>query len=133
MPILERGATTNGFGPAVLALGRSKQDWAVDAVLKGLRESGLTQMACFQFGRALGQSGDKRAIPWLIAGIISDGEYATYGLGWFGLHKLTGVRYDKSHDGAWWLAWWDRNAKDLPAAIAANDPRGLVSQFIVGR
>ncbi len=46
----------------------------------------------------------------MIAVIESDNTYKTvYGVGYFGLGKRTGVKYDESHDGAWWRKWWKEN------------------------
>ncbi|MBL8880520.1 MAG: hypothetical protein JNG88_15515 [Phycisphaerales bacterium] len=64
----------------------------------------------FAIGMALGELGDARAIPTIIGVIQDDNSYETvYGLGYFALSKLTGVRYDESHEGAWWTNWWDAN------------------------
>jgi beta-lactamase regulating signal transducer with metallopeptidase domain len=50
------------------------------------------------------------AIPVLIHVIEADNTYDTiYGVGYYGLRKLTGVEYDKTHDGKWWRQWWQEN------------------------
>jgi hypothetical protein len=68
--------------------------------------------------RALSEMGDPAAIPGLIAMIAKRPCYDTvYGIGYFGLSKLTGVDYDESHDGAWWLAWWEANKLRLPESV----------------
>ena len=59
-------------------------------------------------------------MPWLIGMIEADGTYSSiYAVGWLGLGKLTGVSYDKSHDGAWWRAWWEKNKSRFPAEARA--------------
>ena len=42
---------------------------------------------------------------------------AVYDVGYFGLGRLTGVDYDESHDGQWWLNWWHANQNRLPAHV----------------
>jgi predicted esterase len=39
-----------------------------------------------------------------------------YSVGYFGLSHLTGVPYDKAHDGAWWRRWWGENKGRYPQA-----------------
>lgn len=56
----------------------------------------------------------------MIALIEADNTYDTiYGIGYFGLGKLTGVSYDESHDGAWWREWWEKNKHRYPVEIQA--------------
>ncbi len=111
-------------------LGAANAAWAVDALLAGLRRMDLSDTTTFSMGQALAAAGEKRAIPHLIAAITVDDAYATvYGLGYFGLSPLTGVTYDESHDGAWWLRWWDKNKEGLPAEVRALDPRALAREF----
>jgi len=56
----------------------------------------------------------------MIAVIEADNTYDTvYGVGYFGLGKLTGVSYDEKHDGAWWRAWWEKNKQRFPAQVQA--------------
>lgn len=63
-----------------------------------------------EFASALAKIGDVSVIPDLIEIIDRDNTYNTvYMVGYFGLGKLTGVKYDESHDGAWWRDWWQRN------------------------
>ena len=55
----------------------------------------------------------------LIATIAAHDDYATvYGLGYFGLSKLTGVPYEKDHDGAFWLKCWSENRDRLGPEFA---------------
>jgi hypothetical protein len=61
---------------------------------------------------------DPAAIPFLIGVIEADNTYDTvYGVGYFGLGKLTDVRYDSEHDGAWWRAWWNENKGQYAAEV----------------
>ena len=63
---------------------------------------------------------DPRVIPTMIAVIDADNTYDTvYGVGSFGLGRLTGVEYDESHDGAWWRRWWEKNRQRFPEAVRA--------------
>lgn len=67
--------------------------------------------------QAYAEAGDPRAIPVLIGVIAANNKYETvYGVGAFGLNKLTGVPYDAKHDGAWWRQWWTENKSKYPEA-----------------
>jgi predicted esterase len=56
----------------------------------------------------------------MIGLIEADNTYDTvYGIGYFGLNKLTGVSYDEKHNGAWWRAWWVKNQQRFPADVQA--------------
>ena len=119
------GDKSAGSAPyyALQAATASKAPWLFDELKLLLRAPAGRE---FAIGTAYGQLGDKRAIPYLIAEIVADPKYKTiYGYGYFGLGKLTGVRYHESHDGDWWLAWWDKNKHELPAAVRTLDPRRL--------
>lgn len=129
LPFVERGRPDNETASALRLLGGSGQRWAVDELLRVLREA-APETQVLHLAMALAETKDKRVIPWMIAAIAADNTHRTiYGVGWFGLNKLTFVEYDPSHDGEWWLAWWDANRKDLPPDAAALDPRALVLQF----
>ncbi len=87
-------------------------DQLEQAVYKG-KSSGT-----FQPAMAIGSSKDPRSIPILIGLIDSDNSYDTvYGIGWFALNPLTGVRYDPTHHGPWWRKWWAANADRFPADV----------------
>lgn len=61
---------------------------------------------------------DPSAIPILIGIIEADNTYDTiYGVGYFGLGKLTGVTYEESHDGKWWRQWWNDNKSKYPDEV----------------
>jgi RNA polymerase sigma-70 factor (ECF subfamily) len=115
---------------AVIAVGKAKQEWAFETLLEALRTTPPSSLR-FNLAMGLAESGGQRAIPYMIAAIVAadDTEWTAYGLGHFGLRTLTGVRWDKSHDGAWWLAWWDRNKDRLPPEVRAIDPTSLVAEF----
>jgi predicted esterase len=94
--------------------------WAVDPLLAVLRESVITKdearrTLIWDTATALAEIGDPRAIPDMIAAIAHDDTYDTvYGVGYFGLGKMTGVRYDESHNGQWWRQWWERERTRFP-------------------
>lgn len=121
LPLLE----SRDDDPALLsagaeALGAAGQAWAIEPLAelaqRRLAEGG--DGVVFSVGRALAELDDPRAIPHLIALIVADDDYwSSYGLGYFGLAKLTGVDYDEAHDGAWWQAWWKNNHDRLPAGV----------------
>ena len=61
---------------------------------------------------------DPRAIPYLIGLIVADDTYDTvYGVGYYGLSKLTSVPYDKKHDADWWTKWWQEHKSEYPLEI----------------
>lgn len=113
---------------ACRALGETRASWAVDAMLElaatrvGQNSDGRADALLFAAGDALGAIGDPRAIPGVIALIDADETYATrYGLGYFGLSKLTGVDYDEAHDGAFWRRWWEENRARMPEGVRELD------------
>ena len=73
----------------------------------------------------LAEAGDPLAIPVLIGAIEADNSYETvYGVGYFALGfselgKLTGVKYSRFHDGAWWRRWWEANKNRFPEDVQA--------------
>lgn len=102
------------------------QPWAFDIVLQQLRdrfEAGDARSTdLWPLAQVLAAMGNPRAIPLMIGIIEANNQYETvYGIGHFGLGKLTGVRYDKSHDGAWWRAWWERNKERFPEDVQAME------------
>ena len=38
-------------------------------------------------------------------------------MGYFGLGQMTGVKYDESHDGAWWGEWWEKKKRQYPPEV----------------
>lgn len=125
VPALARDRPAAIRGEALGALGGPGNGWAVDLLLDGLRENlgaenAASRETAWAAGRALGAIGDPRAIPTMIAVIEADGTYDTvYGVGYFGLGRITGVAYDESHDGAWWRRWWGENQGKYPEDVQA--------------
>jgi hypothetical protein len=113
------------------ALGRPDCGWAHGVLLGHLErlaaaEPGdpeATPAGAFAAARALADVGDPAAIPALIDVLARDrsGQLG-YAIGHFGLAELTGVRWQESHDAAWWLDWWERNRGRMPAAIGGAAP-----------
>jgi len=92
-------------------------DDITEALLKRLqhaaKQPGL-DIGLWGVATALGERGDISVIPSMIEVIEKDNTYNTvYGVGYFGLGKLTSVSYDESHDGAWWQKWWNENRERL--------------------
>jgi hypothetical protein len=116
-PLLRAGVEHDDevIGGACKALGAEGQGWAVEPLIDSLRwaqadENGFV----FEHAQALARIGDARAIPALIALIAADdSKQSVYGIGYYALEPLTGVRYDESHDGAFWRAWWLENRERL--------------------
>ena len=96
---------------AISALGRPGNDWALQPLLDTLGRIGPKNKHLYMnVGVALGELGDWRAIEPMIEAIAADDTRDTiFGLGYFGLRKLTGVDSDMAHDGTWWRAWWRKN------------------------
>lgn len=112
--------TPGAIGAAARLVGKPGNDWAVDPLLDALGERRIIDGASFDVARALSEIGEARAIPRMIA-IISahDGYETRYGVGYFGLRRLTGVPYDESHDGAFWTRWWESNRSRFPEDVRA--------------
>lgn len=101
------------------ALSRSRGAWAGDALVAAmLATAPAIDGSYYEVATAIGARGDPAAIPLLIGMIEADNTYKTiYGVGYFGLQKLTGVPYHESHDGKWWRRWWEQNQHRLPATV----------------
>ena len=68
--------------------------------------------------REIAELNDPAAIPTLIGIVDSDNSYRTiYGVGYFGLSDLTGVKHDEVHHGRWWKQWWAVNEKRFPKEV----------------
>ena len=68
----------------------------------------------------------------MIGVIDADNTYDTvYGVGSFGLGRLTGVKYDSSHNGAWWRKWWEENKSKYPQDVQAIEIPDVRAQFVV--
>ncbi len=108
---------------AISALGGKENAWAIDLLLEILKSSLEEDEHYLGFiaryaAEALATIGDPKVIPTMIAIIDADNTYNTvYGIGWFGMNPLTGVRWDEAHNGAWWRRWWDKNKVRYPATV----------------
>lgn len=99
----------NARATAFHLLGKPGNSWAIDLILPYVLKKDPGGRA-WTAANALAEIGDNRVIPVMIEAIARDNTYETvYGIGYYGLRKLTGVEYDKSHDGPWWTAWWEKN------------------------
>ncbi len=98
---------------AIKALGDVKQPWALEELcseLKSVTSKSVELMGVMELAEAIASYRDQTKIPFLIAIIESHNGYETvYEVGHFGLGPLTDVRYEDSHDGAWWRTWWEKN------------------------
>lgn len=120
------------------ALARPDCKWAEDSILEHLRRVSTIEkvdpsqvapgasdparlaVATSSAASALAEIGDPAAIPALIEILVHDRSgRLNYDVGYFGLSKLTGVRWQESCDGAWWLDWWEKNAGRLPPEVQA--------------
>lgn len=127
-PILQDRAnhTPEEVEGAIQLLGRPGFSWAVDALLRVLLDPNEGVGRFFGVSSALAKIGDPRVIPTMIAVIIADDTYdSIYGVGYFGLRKLTGVEYDETHDGDFWRNWWASNQSRLPEEV-----RGMSLPFV---
>lgn len=105
------------FGAVCRALGNAGSEWAVDPLMDAFRQAPAEQRKRFYAPiEALAEIGDARVIPTLI-GMIAADPSTKYSVGYYGLGKLTGVDYDDSHDGAFWIDWWEKNQNRLPKEI----------------
>jgi RNA polymerase sigma factor (sigma-70 family) len=107
---------------AARVLGRPGNEWAVQPLLDTLSEVvySVDRPLVFGLAQPLAELGSPKAIPTMIALIQAENTYTTiYGIGYFGLSKMTGVAYDEKHDGAWWQQWWNDNKQRYPADVQA--------------
>lgn len=111
---------------AIRTLGKQELAWAVEPLRQLLIDAYRTggdemRSTLWAVAQALGEMNDPSVIPTMISIIADDNTYDTvYGIGYFGLGKLTGVNYDEAHNGAWWKNWWSKNSLRYPAAVAAT-------------
>jgi dienelactone hydrolase len=127
VPMLDEKNPIDVRRAAVQTLGRGDNKWAVDALLAVLRESVTSndkdkKHMIWDVASSLSDIGDPRAVPDMIGAIAHDNTYDTvYGVGYFGLSKITGVRYDEKHDGQWWRDWWQRERSRFPEPARSSD------------
>jgi hypothetical protein len=109
---------------AARVLAKSASDWPLDPLLNALSETVYSEkgISISTMAQALSELDSPRAIPNMIALIQAENTYETvYGIGYFGLYKMTGVTYDEKHDGAWWVQWWEKNKQRFPADVQAME------------
>jgi RNA polymerase sigma-70 factor (ECF subfamily) len=107
------------------ALARPDCGFAGEAILAYLERATLERLPASRgAGQALGEIGDVSHIPRLIELVLGDttGELG-YDVGYFALAKLTGVTWQKSYDGEWWVEWWEKNRRRFPPEVAAREVR----------
>lgn len=125
VPLLARENPPEVRSAAMQALASPENDWAIDLLLgvlgESLQEAGAARRTiAWAAAAALASFDNPRVIPTMIAAIEADNTYDTvYGVGYFGLGRLTAVEYDKSHDGAWWRRWWEKNRQRYPEVARA--------------
>jgi predicted esterase len=125
VPLLAKEKPVEVRAAALGALEGKENAWAVDLLLDELKggwedDERTIKAIVWAAAGTLASLDDPRVIPTMIAVIDADNTYDTvYGVGYFGLGRLTGVRYDESHDGAWWRRWWEKNKERYPAAVRA--------------
>jgi RNA polymerase sigma factor (sigma-70 family) len=110
-----------------LALSRPECKWAREPLVEYLRrvsaiksEGEPTYSAASIAARALAQIGDPAAVPAMIEILVNDRSGALgYDLGYHGIARMTGVKWQESYDGAWWLDWWERNRMRFPPEVQA--------------
>ena len=131
VPLLAKETPIGVRTAAIHALEGRQNAWAIDLLLDVLEESledegGRTRTIVWGAAGTLASFDDPRVIPTMIAVIDADNTYDTvYGVGYFGLGRLTGVEYDKAHDGAWWRRWWEKNKERYPGVAQALEVPGL--------
>lgn len=124
VPLLAKGTPSSLRGSAARVLGKPENAWALPLLLDALKDTvpAAGGLDASDIATALATMGDAAAIPTMIAVIDSNNKYETvYGVGYFGLSNLTGVKYDETHDGPWWRDWWEKNKARYPEAVR-NQP-----------
>jgi predicted esterase len=87
-------------------------------LLKEFSEGHISGPGFSEIASEIAKENDPRAIPIMIGVIDADNTYDTiYGVGYFGLGKITKVRYNKEHNGEWWRQWWEKNKGRYPKYI----------------
>jgi predicted esterase len=87
-------------------------------LLKEYSEGHISNLGLRNIAREIAKENDPRAIPIMIGVIDADNTRDTiYGIGSFGLGRITKVRYNKEHNGAWWCQWWEKNKGRYPKHI----------------
>lgn len=126
LPLAQREREFELRAAAIRALGRPGNGWAFEPLreilIAALNERSSTRtVLMFSIAQALAEMNNPEVIPDMIAVIVADDTYDTvYGVGYFGLSKLTGVQYAEEHNGAWWVDWWERNRQRFPEAVRSR-------------
>ncbi|MCE9582997.1 MAG: HEAT repeat domain-containing protein [Planctomycetes bacterium] len=102
LPLLS-SAETRECG--MMALGQPGNSWAIDLMRPFLKDP--DESIVFAAASCLADIEDRRVIPELIEAMKSmkDREKAE-SIGEYALSGLTGLTWHKSHNAAWWEAWW---------------------------
>lgn len=122
LPIVTGARSAEARNAALQVLGSAENTWALpallDAMVAGLKDT-TRGRDWTDLSRALADIGDLSAIPTMIGVLAAhdDGE-TRYAIGYYGLRTLTGVKFDDSHDGAWWINWWERNKSFFSTRMA---------------
>lgn len=123
LPLLARDQPPDVRARAGEILGRTRASFALDALLAALVDAVRDdERRASTFATALSDLNDPRAIPTMI-GVMEarEGYHTVYGIGYFGLGDLTGVRYDEAHGGAWWRKWWEENKQRYGEPVASME------------
>lgn len=126
VPLTSKETPSGMRAAAISALKRQEFSWAVDVLLDALQETVVendfgSNSVIQEAASALGEIGDPRAIPPMIA--VIEARNRLDGICSLGLGKLTGVSFNQKHDGAWWRAWWERNKGRYPAVSDLEIPK----------
>jgi hypothetical protein len=84
-----------------------------------------------KLSQELAKTKNAAAIPLMIGAVAAEDTLDTiYNIGFFGLSTATGVQYDETHNGSWWLTWWEANKEKYPAAkdIPVAEFKGFVTR-----
>ena len=136
LPFTSSGNPAELRRAAIPALARKEFPWAAELLRSLLSEADPandadTQIVVRAAAAALAEIGDTTAIPLMIAAMEADNtQQLVYGVGRFGLGKLTGVKYDKGHDAAWWRAWWEKNKHQYVDDPPDDTERGIVAKGV---
>jgi len=112
-------------------LAELKSPWVTDLLIKRIQApDGGRANQTWAPAVALGNTGDPRAIPALIAlyDTATPGDFLAQVIE-RGLGQLTGVPYafNNNHDGDWWRDWWQEHKSSLP-----EDARNMPFPTIAG-
>jgi predicted esterase len=127
LPMIGEDREVEGVSAAARMLGASRKPWAIEALKDRLtrlvldaKPGAKPSIPANVFSQPLGDSGFVTLIPHLIALIETEDTSETiYGIGYFALGRLTGVKYDESHDGAWWRNWWEKNRQRFGEPVSS--------------